>query len=64
MVARWIYLQPRGGTQWVARRTPLNPDGFQPAPFAEDDGPLWMQAGDKAVGVAGRIVGEFFNPTN
>lgn len=55
----WIFLQNGITKEWVARRTPRNPEEFQPAPFPEDDGPLWMRVGDKAFDALGGL----FNPT-
>ena len=60
----WIYLQAYTTKQWVARRTPRDPDAYQPAPFPEDDGPLWMQAGDKAFNAATGLIRGLLDPTN
>jgi hypothetical protein len=51
--ALWIYLQPHG--RWVARRIPVNPELFQPAPMAEGKGepePMWEKAAGAVVGMA------------
>ena len=44
--AVWIYLQSGETKGWVARRTPLDPDAFQPPPnpYRTAKDPLWLRA--------------------
>ena len=45
--AVWVYLQTgMSRKRWVARRTPRDPDAFQPPPrpFRTDRDPLWQSA--------------------